>query len=714
MADESIQIAPAISARPALNTTLAALKPPVILAAGVVLVVPLAIDPFGLRAFLPVKQAVLLVGMALVALSTAVGFAWMAWHARPPADRCALRELPHAGKASSTSCANPAHPRQHADSRLGLWAMGTALALWSWSLVVVTPRALNPALHLGFGWACLSAHLVIFFMAVLCARAARNTRSRQSLELLLGAVAVAALAMACHAYLQAANADPLAWIVGRPVQESGRWRLFTTTGNPDWTAEYLAAAAPVAVWWASRFTRGAALLWLLFAAAILPTGSRLGLAGLLAGAAIDTWARRRGRPEVRMPRRSMHVVLASLVVVGSLAYFLFGYGDAETLQRWGDFHSVFARLRLWQASLHLIAARPFGYGLDHFALALPDGLRAVAAPLDPVARSRLPDLLTAHAHNDFLEMGVEAGVPGGLLLLALFVLGAYAAWRAPDPLRPSAANQSSGDAQASARALASAGPALAASLGVLFMLAVASAPLHTPATALLFWVVLGCLAGSTPARALDAARARGHRRDWQRVASLVAICAALPTAGWAGNLALTLLNENRQAAAAATMAAAGQTHAAELRYEPALARAPWDHESGVALASLLVNDHRPDEALDVLDRADGWSQSREGWLVRAHALLLLHDTDAALQVLERATAAMPDFLRAEMSQARLAANMGRKAEAKAAWHQVLLSPQRSARARQLKFEAAQAWARHAMYAADPVMAHQTATSQAGK
>lgn len=714
MADESIQIAPALSARTALNT-LAALKSPVVLAAGVVLAVPLAIDPFGLHAFLPVKQAVLLVGMVLVALSTAMGFAWTAWHARPPADRLALRELRHAGKASSTSCANPAHPRQHADSRLGLWAMGTALALWSWSLVVVTPRALNPALHLGFGWAYLSAHLVIFFMAVLCARAAHDTGSRQSLELLLGAVAVAALVMACHAYLQAGNADPLAWIVGRPVQESGRWRLFTTTGNPDWTAEYLAAAAPVAVWWASRFTRGAALLWLLFAAAILPTGSRLGLAGLLAGAAIDTWARRRGRHEVHMLRRSMHVVFASLVVVGSLVYFLLGHGRVEVLQRWGDFHSVLARLHLWQASLHLIAARPLGgHGLDHFALTLPDGFRAVAAPLDPVARSRLPDLLTAHAHDDFLEMAVEVGVPGGFLLLALFVLGTYAAWRALDPFRPSAANESSNDAQASARARASAIPALAASFGVFFMLAVASAPLHTPATALLFWLVLGCLAGSTPARASHAARRVHGHRDWQRVASLVAICAALPTAGWAGNRAFTLLNENRQVAAAATMAAAGQTHAAELRYEIALARAPWDHDSGVALASLLVEDHRPEGALHVLDRADAWSQSRESWLVRAHALLLRHDTNAALQVLERATAAVPDFLRAEMLRARLAANMGRKSEAKAAWHQVLLSPQRSARARQLKFEAAQAWATHAVYAANPVMAHQTATNQAGQ
>jgi O-antigen ligase len=571
-----------------------------------------------------------------------------------------------------------------------------AFALWLWSLVAVTPSALNPALHLGFGWACLSAHLAIFFMALLYARQARNAGSRQNFELLLGAVAIATVLMACHACLQAAGADPLAWIVGRPVQESGRWRIFTTTGNPDWTAEYLAAAAPMAVWWISRITRGgAALLWLLFAVAILPTGSRLGLGALLVGAAIYAWANRRRGHGSRIPQGWMRVSLAGLIALGSLAFVLRSDGYAAALLRWNDFHSVLARLQLWQASLHLSAARPLhGYGLDHFALVLPDGLRAVAAPLGPIARSRMPDLLTAHAHNDFLEMGVETGIPGTLLLLALFVLGLCAAWRALDPVRSPAATDSAGEPQASSQVPApAAAPALAASLGVLLILAVASAPLHTPATALLFWLVLGCLAGSTEVTVPDLARdTRAHRRQWQRISGIVATCVVLGAAVWAGNRAVVLLTENRQVAAAAAMSVSGQARAAERLYATALARAPWDHESGVALASLLIDDRRPAAALDVLDRADAWSQSRESWLARAHALLLRHDTGAALQVVEHATAAVPDFLRAEMLQARLEASIGRTSEAKDAWHQVLLSPQRSARAQRIMLEAAEALA----------------------
>lgn len=671
MADEPIPAIPATSVR-STDAARRGLNPCGILVAAVAFGVPLAIDPFGFHAFLPVKQAILLFGTAVAATIATMRYAQAAWHA------------------------GAADARQETVSGPGTWLMGGMLAVWLWALAV-TPRALNPALHLGFGWACMSAHVVVFFAAMRCARHARNTGSSRSFELVLGAVAMAALVMACHACLQAANEDPLAWIVGRPVQESGRWRIFTTAGNPDWTAEFLAAAAPVAAWWASRFTRGTAWLWLLFAVAILPTGSRLGLAGLLAGAAIYAWMHRRGRCANRAPRNWTSIFLPGMIALGLLAWLLRNDGHAATLLRWNDFHSVLGRLRLWQASLHLIAARPIhGYGLDHFALVLPDGLRAVAAPLDAIARSRMPDLLTAHAHDDFLEMAVETGIPGGFLLLALFALGLHAARRALDSTPSPTVTESSDEPPASNRTrIATAVPALAASLGVLFMLAAVSAPLHTPATALLFWLVLGCIAGLAPATATNwpsawsrLAWSRPH--PWQRAGSAVAICAMLAATGWTAQRASALLNENRQAAAAAALAATGQACEAERSYEDALARAPWDHENGVALASLLIADHRPDAALRVLDRIDAWSQSRESWLVRTQALMLMGETRIALRVTEYASTAVPDFLRAQRLRAHLATRLGKTSEAEAARHQILLSPQRSRRARRIMLEAAQA------------------------
>lgn len=668
----------------ATRATRIAAMPATVLACATVFAVSLATDPFGLRMFSTVKQSALLVGAALLALTLALRVARLAWFNKPPDwSHGFTHARPAFAIGNATARLQPSTWQRFARPERLLVA--TVAILWLWSLIVA-PHAPNPALHLGFGWARLSAYSVFFLFALRCARTAR-----QPATWLLGAVACSALAMAVYACLQAAGIDPLAWIVGGPLPETGRWRIFTTTGNPDWTAEYLAAAAPLAVWWVSRFTRAAPLLWLLFAVAILPTGSRLGLAALAVSAAVDAGLRWKNGQRGHPTRFGTASFMLCAIAVGALAYGLRGWGFTDALTRWDDMSSVFGRIHLWQASLHLIATHPLaGFGLDHFALVLPDGLRAVAAPLDQAARSHLPALLTTHAHNDFLESSVGMGVSGGLLLVALFGLGLHAAWRTLAPSHASADARALDDPFKQQNAFSlSVVPALAASLTALLLLALASAPLHTPATALLFWVVLGCLAGLAWAPRIDRPRHPAIvSRTWLRIASIAALCATLLATGWAGQRGLILVFENRQAAEAAVLQLGGQPRAAEAAYESAVARAPWDHDSGIALASLLLDDDRPDAALRVLDRADTWSRSRESWLLRAHALLRKPSVGAALQVLRRATDAVPDFLRAEMLRGDLAMLVGRTHEARAAYQQILLSPQHSARAHRIMSAAA--------------------------
>lgn len=653
--------------------------PATVLACAIVAAIPLATDPFGFWMFSTVKQSVLLVGAALLLLALALRAVRFAWSSNPPR-RSHVLVFAHPTCIADDATALFEKPTWRWLARPECLLVALAVALWLWSLLIA-PRALNPALHLGFGWARLSAYSIFFLFALRCGRDAR-----QPTVLLLGAVAVSALAMALYACVQAAGLDPLAWLVGTPIQQTGRWRIFTTTGNPDWTAEYLAAAVPIAVWWMRRLTRAAPLLWLLFAVAILPTGSRLGLAALGVGAAIDAGLRWKYRRRERSSRSGMAGFAICAVAASALAYGLRNWGFADTLTRWADMSSVFGRLHSWQASLHLIATRPLaGFGLDHFALALPDGLRAVAAPLDQTARSRLPALLAAHAHNDFLEFAVELGALGGLLLIALFGFGLHAAWRA----HAAAGANVSDDRLKHHNALAlSVVPAIAASLASLLLLALASAPLHTPATALLFWLDLGCLAGLTWATRSDSSRhPAAVSRTWLRVGSVAAMLLAMFVVAWAGQRGFAMVSENRQAANAAALQTAGQPRASEVEYRNAVARAPWDHVGGVALASLLLDDNRADAALRVLDRADAWSRSRESWLLRAHALLRKPDIAAALQVMQRATNAVPDFLRAEMLRGDLAMLLGRTDEAMAAYRQVLLSPQRSTRAKRIIAEA---------------------------
>jgi O-antigen ligase len=83
------------------------------------------------------------------------------------------------------------------------------------------------------------------------------------------------------------------------------------------------------------------------------------------------------------------------------------------------------RLTLWHESLQLIGEHPlFGVGPGRFRLVSPTARR------DPDA---------AWAHHGFLQQGVETGLPGMILAVALVAWGFVALWKVSGPLSPAAA-----------------------------------------------------------------------------------------------------------------------------------------------------------------------------------------------------------------------------------------------------------------------------------
>jgi len=135
--------------------------------------------------------------------------------------------------------------------------------------------------------------------------------------------------------------------------------------------------------------------------ALLASGSRAGTASLILGVAVLVGTLRASTHPPGPDRRK--VLLAGTAAVSGLFALLIG------ILLWPDaLDSDFSdRLRLWGLTLELIEQRPWtGYGLGGFASAF-----AMIRPPDVV-------LLWTEAHNTYLELAVDLGMPAAAMLVA--------------------------------------------------------------------------------------------------------------------------------------------------------------------------------------------------------------------------------------------------------------------------------------------------------
>jgi tetratricopeptide (TPR) repeat protein len=306
------------------------------------------------------------------------------------------------------------------------------------------------------------------------------------MEPLLRAVAWTQGIVAGYGLLQAAGIDlPFSWNEGRrPVPAS-------SIGNPNWAAEWCAAALPLSILVAFRTRgrgRGACVLGLLLGAAFLCAArGRAALLGLAAGAAV---AGALLLFAAGGPRRAAGIALSVALLAG------LGVGGAVVLARGGDLpgwmgrsDTVVVRADLARGTARMLLDHPLGVGAGNWEAAHPPYRteREYRASLfrDP-----------GEAHDDPLQFAAEGGWPFVAAMLALVAVLAAAAFRAVGP---------GGD-----RGLAA---ALAASLAATAAASLASAPFHRPASLLLAAFAAGGLAflGGGRVTTLGTAGAWAHR-----------------------------------------------------------------------------------------------------------------------------------------------------------------------------------------------------------
>jgi O-antigen ligase len=148
-----------------------------------------------------------------------------------------------------------------------------------------------------------------------------------------------------------------------------------------------------------------AALAMLIAAGILVSHSRMGLVSATAGAALAAglWTCRAERPQ---RRRRAAALAGALMALALLALWI---GTQPAVERFRQINQDSAsRIDLWRESWPLVRERPlFGAGWGAYPR------------LYPQVQATQLEFAVEHAHNDYLELATEFGIPGAALLVFL-------------------------------------------------------------------------------------------------------------------------------------------------------------------------------------------------------------------------------------------------------------------------------------------------------
>jgi O-antigen ligase len=254
----------------------------------------------------------------------------------------------------------------------------------------------------------------------------------------------------------------------------------------DWNAagSYFAMMLVIAIAFAARRRLGYIGPACVLAVALWMTGSRAAMAAALLVGAVALVVSTRA---VKRPRLAIAVLAIAIVTIGAAGWLWYPAHRNDPAA-----FSIRTRLVLWRAGISMMATNPvFGIGVGGFYERSHD-----------YAPEMLEKILWRpheNAHNYFVQVLAELGIPGLLLFASVIGLSLQRAWRSP------------------ARDAHTAG--IIAGLATFLLTAFVGHPFLILDAAYPFWIALGMIAAETP----DTAPARLARRTWIQVAATAAI-----------------------------------------------------------------------------------------------------------------------------------------------------------------------------------------------
>lgn len=247
-----------------------------------------------------------------------------------------------------------------------------------------------------------------------------TTRARRSA--LIAILLAYGLLSALYAFIQVAGLDPVPWSTGF----GGRASAFF--GNPNFLGGHLALLLPLSLALAlDRRSEAARWRWMpwafvaLLGAALLLTQTRGAWIGAAVGCALVLVLAQRWLGALLARNKRPLLVMAALTALGLAAFFAARPDAATRLKEsWKSEDSELTRrFYLMKKASQLASLKPLlGVGPGNFRIQFA---RVQVTGLLP-AQFQQPYVVSEHAHNDFLQMAAEAGVPAALLWAALMGL----------------------------------------------------------------------------------------------------------------------------------------------------------------------------------------------------------------------------------------------------------------------------------------------------
>ncbi len=237
------------------------------------------------------------------------------------------------------------------------------------------------------------AYLLVFMMMA-------GMRDRRSVYAVLASLGVSALLVG------------LLGLKEYILSGAGGWRVFSTFFNPDFLAGFAVMVLPVALGWYLSRTSGAisvvsGLVVLLMAGTTLITGSRFGAVAAIIGLFIFLVLALASRSLKRAQIPKILLILIPLVVV---QVFLSRPLTSRVASTKAEVHSGGFRIYTWRGTARMAEANPIhGTGLGTFAIAYPKYAY--------VGYTKL-------AHNTYLQLAAEAGIPSAVVLILLLASSA--------------------------------------------------------------------------------------------------------------------------------------------------------------------------------------------------------------------------------------------------------------------------------------------------